>query len=42
MELISHMDKVLMIMLLNRLKAQTEEYLADEQAIFRKDERTVH
>ena len=39
--LMSHMGKVLMVVLLNRLKAQTEEYLADEQAGFRKDRSTV-
>jgi len=39
--LMSHIGKVLMIVLLNRLKAQTEEYLADEQAGFRKDRSTV-
>lgn len=39
--LISHMAKVLLIVLLSRLKAQMEEYLADEQAGFRKDRNTV-
>ena len=39
--LMSHIGKVLKIVLLNRLKAQTEEYLADEQAGFRKDRSTV-
>src|SRR6218665_3791819 len=37
----SHIGKVLMIVLLNRLMAQTEEYLADEQAGFRKDRSTI-
>src|SRR6218665_4152772 len=40
-ELMSHIVKVLMIVLLNRLRAQTEEYLADEQAGFRNDRSTV-
>ena len=39
--LTSHMGKVLMLMLLNRLKSQVEEYLADEQAGFRKGRNTV-
>src|SRR6218665_190181 len=39
--LMSHIGNVLMIVLLYRLKAQTEEYLADEQAGFRKDRSTV-
>ena len=39
--LISHMAKILLVVLLNRLKAQMEEYLTDEQAGFRKDRNTV-
>ena len=39
--LINHMGKVLMIILLNRLKVKTEEYMSDEQAGFRKDRSTV-
>lgn len=35
------MGKVLMIGQLNRLKAHTEDYLADEQAEFIKDRNTV-
>ena len=38
--LISHMAKVLLVALLNRLKAQIEKHLADEQAGFRKDRNT--
>src|SRR5271163_1874304 len=37
----SHVGKVLMIILLNRVKAQTEEFMADEQAGFRKDRNTM-
>ena len=39
--LISHMAKILLLVLLNRLKTQIEEHLADEQAGFRKDRNTV-
>ena len=39
--LLNHMGKVLMIILLNRLKAKTEEHMADEQAGFRKDRSAV-
>ena len=39
--LTSHMGKILMSILLNRLKVQTEEYMADEQAGFRKDRSTI-
>ena len=39
--LINHMGKVLMMILLNRLKARTEQYMSDEQAGFRKDRSTV-
>lgn len=39
--LISHLSKVLMMILAERLTGQTEEYLADEQAGFRKDRSTV-
>src|SRR3989454_945667 len=39
--LTSHMGKILMSILLNRLKVQTEEYLADEQAGFRRDRSTI-
>lgn len=39
--LISHVGKVFLIVLLYRLKAQIEEYLADEQAGFRNDRNTV-
>jgi len=39
--LTSRMGKVLMLVLLNRLKAHVEDYLADEQAGFRKDRNTV-
>ena len=37
----SHLGKVLMSVLTGRLRAQTEEHLADEQAGFRKDRSTV-
>ena len=36
--LINQMGKVLMIILLNRLKVKTEEYLSDEQAGLEKTE----
>src|SRR5207244_121124 len=39
--LTSHMGKILMSILLNRLKVQTEEYIADEQAGFRRDRSTI-
>src|SRR3989454_11455300 len=39
--LTSHMEKILMSILLNRLKVQTEEYMADEQAGFRRDRSTI-
>ena len=39
--LMSHVGKIFMMILLERLKAQTEEHLADEQAGFRKDRNTV-
>lgn len=39
--LMSHLGKVLMSVLTERLRAQTEEHLADEQAGFRKDRSTV-
>src|SRR6218665_988684 len=39
--LMSHLEKVLMSVLAERLRAQTEEHLADEQAGFRKNRSTV-
>ena len=39
--LLSHISKVLLIVLLERLKAQVEPYLSEEQAGFRKDRSTV-
>ena len=39
--LMSHLSKVLMSILLERLKSQTEEHLSDEQAGFRRDRSTV-
>src|SRR3989454_11288618 len=39
--LTSHMGKILMSILLNRLKVQTDEYMADEQAGFRRDRSTI-
>jgi len=39
--LISHMGKIMLLILLNRLKAQVESILADEQAGFRKNRSTV-
>jgi len=39
--LMSHVGKILMMILLERLRAQTEEHLADEQAGFRKDRNTI-
>jgi len=38
----SHVSKVLMMMLLERLKAQMAVYLSDELAGFREDRSTVH
>src|SRR6218665_125031 len=35
------LGKVLMIIVLDRLKVKTEEYMSDEQAEFRKDRSTV-
>jgi len=37
--LISHLGKVLMMILTERLRSQIEEHMADEQAGFRKDRR---
>ena len=39
--LMSHLSKVLMMILTERLRTQIEEHLADEQAGFRKDRSTV-
>jgi len=39
--LMSHLGKVLMLILTEILKSHMEEYLADEQAGFRKDRSTV-
>ena len=39
--LISHIGKVLLIVLLNRLKTRTEEYLLGEQAGFRKNRKSI-
>ena len=39
--LMSHLGKVLMTVLTERLRSQTEEHLSDEQAGFRKDRSTV-
>src|SRR5206468_1259705 len=38
---ISHAAKVSMLVLLNKLNSQTEEYISDEQAVFRKNRSTV-
>jgi hypothetical protein len=40
--LLSHVGKVLMMVLLERLKAQMEPHLSEEQAGFRKDRSTTH
>ena len=40
--LLSHVGKVLMMVLLERLKAQMEPHLSQEQAGFRKDRSTIH
>ena len=40
--LLSHVGKVLMMVLLERLKAQMEPYLSEEQAGFRRDRNTTH
>jgi Reverse transcriptase (RNA-dependent DNA polymerase) len=40
--LLSHMGKVLMMLLLERLKAQVEPYLSEEQAGFWLDRSTTH
>jgi hypothetical protein len=40
--LLNHMSKVLMTVLLERLKAQMEPHLSEEQAGFRRDRSTVH
>jgi Reverse transcriptase (RNA-dependent DNA polymerase) len=40
--LLSHVGKVLMMVLLERLKAQMEIHLSEEQAGFRRDRSTVH
>ena len=40
--LLSHVGKVLMMVLLERLKAQMEPHLSEEQAGFRKDRSTIH
>jgi len=40
--LLSHVGKVLMMVLLDRLKAQMEPHLSEEQAGFRKDRSTTH
>src|SRR6218665_2347418 len=39
--LLNHMSKVLMKVLQERLKAQTDTYITDEQAGFRKDRNTI-
>ncbi len=39
---LSHMGKVLMMVLLERLKAQMEPHLSEEHAGFRKDRCTTH
>jgi len=39
--LTSHLGKVLMIILTERLRSQVEEHMADKQAGFRKDRSTV-
>jgi len=39
--LTSHLGKVLMMILTERLRSQIEEHMADEQARFRKDRSTV-
>ena len=39
--LLNHMSKVLMKVLQERLKAQTDVYITDEQAGFRKDRNTI-
>jgi len=39
--LISHLGKVMMAILTERLRGKTEEYMSDEQAGFRKDRSTV-
>ena len=40
--LISHMGKILLMVLLNRLKQYLDPYLAEGQAGFRKDRSTIH
>jgi len=40
--LLSHVSKVLMMVLLERLKAQVEMHLSEEQAGLRRDRSTVH
>lgn len=40
--LLSYVGKVLMMVLLERLKAQMEPHLSEEQAGFRKDRCTTH
>jgi hypothetical protein len=40
--LLSHVGKVLMMVLLERLKAQMEPHLSEEQAGFRRDRNTTH
>jgi len=40
--LLSHASKVLMMVLLERLKAQMEPHMSEEQAGFRKDRNTTH
>ena len=39
--LMSHMGKVMLKILMNRLRNQLEEYMADEQVGFRKDRSTI-
>src|SRR6218665_3329908 len=39
--LLNHMSKVLMKVLQERLKAQTDTYITDKQAGFRKDRNTI-
>ncbi len=39
--LMSHVGKILMMILMERLKAQTEDYLSDEQGGFRRDRNTI-
>jgi len=40
--LLNHMGKVLTMVLLERLKAQVEPHMSEEQAGFRKDRNMIH